>query len=32
MSGSEEEIYEVESILDKRIVKGKTQYYIKWKG
>ena len=32
MSGSEEEVYEVESILDKRIVKGKTQYYIKWKG
>ena len=24
--------YEVEKILDKRIKKGKTEYYIKWKG
>ena len=31
-SGSEGETYEVEKILDKKIVKGKTQYFIKWKG
>ena len=31
-SGSEGETYEVETILDKKIVKGKTQYFIKWKG
>lgn len=28
----EEEEYEVEKCVDKRIVKGKTQYLIKWKG
>ena len=31
-SGSEGETYEVEKILDKRMVKGKAQYFIKWKG
>ena len=31
-SASEGETYEVEKILDKKIVKGKTQYFIKWKG
>merc|ERR1711928_292204 len=31
-SGSDGETYEVEKILDKKIVKGKTQYFIKWKG
>jgi hypothetical protein len=24
--------YEVEEILDKRIVKGFTQYFVQWKG
>ena len=28
----EEDEYEVEKVVDKRIVKGKTQYLIKWKG
>ncbi|OHT13710.1 hypothetical protein TRFO_43277 [Tritrichomonas foetus] len=28
----EEEVYEVERILNHRILKGVTQYYIKWKG
>lgn len=28
----EEEEYEVESILEKRIIRGKIQYLIKWKG
>ncbi|XP_077966785.1 chromobox protein homolog 1-like [Styela clava] len=28
----EEEVYEVEKVLDKRLVRGKTQYLIKWKG
>lgn len=28
----EEEVYEVEKVLDKRVVRGKTQYLIKWKG
>jgi hypothetical protein len=27
-----EEIYIVEKILDKKIVDGKTQYYLKWQG
>lgn len=27
-----EEIYIVEKILDKRIIDGKTQYYLKWQG
>lgn len=31
-SGSEEEEYVVEEIIDKRIVNGKVQYYLKWKG
>lgn len=26
------EVYEVEKILDKRTKKGKTEYFIKWKG
>ena len=29
--GTAEE-YEVESILDKRIVKGETKYLVRWKG
>jgi hypothetical protein len=28
----EEEVYTVEKIKDKRIVDGKVQYYLKWKG
>lgn len=32
MSGSEEEEYVVEKIINKRIVNGKVQYYLKWKG
>ncbi|XP_049872163.1 chromobox protein homolog 5-like [Pectinophora gossypiella] len=31
-SGSSEEEYVVEKVLDKRTVKGKTQYLLKWKG
>ena len=31
-SESDEEIFEVEKILDKQTVNGKTVYYIKWKG
>ncbi|KAJ0181569.1 hypothetical protein K1T71_002291 [Dendrolimus kikuchii] len=30
--GSSEEEYVVEKVLDKRTVKGKTQYLLKWKG
>ncbi|XP_017304508.2 chromobox protein homolog 1 [Diaphorina citri] len=30
-SGNEEE-YTVEKILDRRVVKGKVEYYIKWEG
>ncbi|KAK4025420.1 chromobox protein homolog 1 [Daphnia magna] len=29
---SKEELYTVEQIMDKRIVKGKVQYLLKWKG
>lgn len=29
---NEETQYYVEEILDKRIRKGKTEYYLKWKG
>ena len=36
MSGDEEELeveeFEVEAIIDKRFVKGKTQYHVKWVG
>ena len=28
----EEEEYEVESIIDKKVVRGKTKYLVKWKG
>lgn len=31
-ASSEEEEYVVEKVLDKRTVKGKTQYLLKWKG
>lgn len=31
-SDSEEEEYVVEKVLDKRTVRGKTQYLLKWKG
>ncbi len=27
----DEETYEVEHIIDSRLLSGKTQYYIKWK-
>jgi chromobox protein 1 len=29
---NEEEVYVVETILDKRIVEGRTEYLLKWKG
>jgi hypothetical protein len=29
---NEEEVYVVETILDKRIVNGRTEYLLKWKG
>lgn len=28
----QEEVYEVEKILDHRIVRGRLQYYVKWVG
>lgn len=28
----EEEVFSVEKIVSKRVVGGKTQYYLKWKG
>ena len=31
-SGDEGGTYEVEKILDKKMVAGKVQYFIKWKG
>jgi hypothetical protein len=31
-SAAEEEEYVVETILEKRIVKGRTEYLLKWKG
>lgn len=30
--GEPEEDYVVEKILDRRVIKGKTQYFLKWKG
>jgi hypothetical protein len=32
MDGSEDEVYEVESILKKRVRGGVDQYLVKWKG
>ncbi|KAI4291009.1 chromobox protein 3 [Pancytospora philotis] len=31
-SGSEEDIYEIETIVKDRVVNGRKQYYIKWVG
>lgn len=32
MGDEEEEVFEVESILDKKTVDGRTQYLLKWAG
>ena len=31
-NSEEDQIFYVEKILDKRIVKGKIEYYLKWQG
>jgi hypothetical protein len=31
-NSEEDQIFYVEKILDKRIIKGKTEYYLKWQG
>ena len=32
LSSDTEPDYVVEKVVDKRVVKGKVQYYLKWKG